>query len=173
MRNGRSGGQSQAGGPPQAGTLSQTGSPPQTGALPQLDPLGRALAWVFVLHRDPAHSGPAGGSGADAAPVDGGASAATAAPQAQRHAFGLLASITGVVCNLVLCAAKALIGLMAGSLAMVADALNNLSDAAGNIVTLLGFKLAARPADEGHPYGHGRYEYLAGLTVAVLSLIHI
>ena len=59
-------------------------------------------------------------------------------------------------------------GLLAGSVSLIADAFNNLSDASSNIVSLLGFRLASRPADEGHPYGHGRYEYLAGLFVAVL-----
>lgn len=57
---------------------------------------------------------------------------------------------------------------LAGSVSLIADAFNNLSDASSNIVSLLGFRLASRPADEGHPYGHGRYEYLAGLFVAVL-----
>lgn len=57
-------------------------------------------------------------------------------------------------------------GLLAGSVSLIADAFNNLSDASSNIVSLLGFRLASRPADEGHPYGHGRYEYLAGLFVA-------
>lgn len=83
-------------------------------------------------------------------------------------------SMAGVVCialNVVLCIAKAAIGLLSGSVSIVADALNNLSDASSNIVSVLGFKLASKPADPEHPYGHGRYEYLSGLVVAVLVLL--
>lgn len=87
---------------------------------------------------------------------------------AVRLAYGRMTSIVGIICNVLLCSAKALIGFAAGSVAIVADAVNNLSDAIGNIVSLVGFKLASRPADPGHPYGHGRYEYLAGLVVSVL-----
>lgn len=87
-----------------------------------------------------------------------------------RTRFGQFAGIVGIVCNVLLCLAKGTIGMLAGSLSIVADAVNNLSDAASNIVSLLGFKLASRPADPEHPYGHGRYEYLAGLVVAALVL---
>lgn len=90
---------------------------------------------------------------------------------AQRYTIGSRASMVGIVLNTLLCVAKAAIGLMAGSISIVADALNNLSDAASNIISLLGFKLARKPADADHPYGHGRYEYLAGLFVAVLVLV--
>ena len=85
-----------------------------------------------------------------------------------RTQVGLRASITCIVCNVILCAAKAIVGVMAGSVSIVADALNNLSDASSNIVSLFGFRLASKPADAEHPYGHGRFEYLASLTVAVL-----
>lgn len=85
-----------------------------------------------------------------------------------RVAYGLLASVVCIVCNVVLCLAKGVIGLAAGSVSIVADAVNNLSDASSNMVALAGFKLASRPADAAHPYGHGRYEYLAGLVVSVL-----
>ena len=85
-----------------------------------------------------------------------------------RTRVGLVASVTCIVCNVALCVAKGVGGLLAGSVSVVADAVNNLSDASSNVVSLLGFKLASRPADEEHPYGHGRYEYLAGLVVAVL-----
>ena len=85
-----------------------------------------------------------------------------------RTRAGFAASIICICCNVVLCLGKGIVGLAAGSVALIADAVNNLSDASSNIVSLLGFRLAARPADAGHPYGHGRYEYLAGLTVAVL-----
>lgn len=88
-----------------------------------------------------------------------------------RQAVGMRASVVGIVLNTLLCAAKAAIGLAAGSISIVADAVNNLSDAASNVISLLGFKMASKPADAGHPYGHGRYEYLAGLSVAVLVLV--
>lgn len=87
-----------------------------------------------------------------------------------RLAYGRLVSVVAVAANGLLFLAKALVGLAAGSVAVLADGVNNLSDAASNVVSLLGFWLAARPADADHPYGHGRYEYLAGLTVAVLIL---
>lgn len=85
-----------------------------------------------------------------------------------RSAYGQLAGAVGIVCNILLCLAKGAIGMASGSVSIVADAINNLSDAASNIVSLLGFKLAERPADAGHPYGHGRFEYLAGLVTSVL-----
>lgn len=85
-----------------------------------------------------------------------------------RMAYGQFAGIVGTVCNVLLCLSKGLIGLASGSVSIVADAVNNLSDAASNLVSMLGFKLAARPADAVHPYGHGRFEYLAGLVVSVL-----
>ena len=87
-----------------------------------------------------------------------------------RLAYGRLASVIAIGANGLLFLMKLLVGLTAGSVAVVADGVNNLSDAASNVVSLLGFRLAARPADAEHPYGHGRYEYLAGLTVAVLIL---
>ncbi|MDY2777893.1 MAG: cation diffusion facilitator family transporter [Collinsella sp.] len=89
----------------------------------------------------------------------------------ERARVGSIAGIVCIVLNVLLCAAKAAIGLASGSVSIVADALNNLSDASSNIVSVLGFKLAQRPADPGHPYGHGRYEYLSGLVVAVLVLM--
>ena len=85
-----------------------------------------------------------------------------------RTRYGLVASVTCIACNVALCLGKGAVGLLAGSVSIVADAVNNLSDASSNVVSLLGFKLASRPADDDHPYGHGRYEYLAGLVVAVL-----
>lgn len=88
-----------------------------------------------------------------------------------RSAYGKLASIVGILCNLLLFASKLTAGLLCGSIAIMADALNNLSDASSSIISLLGFKLASKPADEDHPYGHARYEYLAGLAVAALILI--
>lgn len=85
-----------------------------------------------------------------------------------RAAIGVFAGIVSIICNVLLCLAKALVGLASGSVSIVADAVNNLSDASSNIVSMIGFKLAGRKADDEHPYGYGRYEYLAGLTVAVL-----
>lgn len=85
-----------------------------------------------------------------------------------RVSYGIMAGVVGIVLNVALCVAKAAVGVAAGSVSIVADAVNNLSDASSNIVTLTGFKLASKPADSGHPYGHGRFEYLAGLVVAVL-----
>lgn len=86
-------------------------------------------------------------------------------------AVGKLAGITGIVCNALLFLGKLVTGWLAGSLSVMADAVNNLSDAASSVVTLLGFRLAQRPADKDHPYGHARYEYLSGLAVAVLILV--
>lgn len=86
-------------------------------------------------------------------------------------AVGKLAGITGIVCNALLFLGKLITGWLAGSLSIMADAVNNLSDAASSVVTLLGFRLAQRPADKDHPYGHARYEYLSGLAVAVLILV--
>ena len=88
-----------------------------------------------------------------------------------RTAYGKFASIVGIICNALLSGAKAVIGLLTGSIAIVADAMNNLSDASSNIISLLGFKLASKPADDEHPYGHGRFEYLSGLSVAVLIVV--
>ncbi len=88
-----------------------------------------------------------------------------------RSAYGKLAGIVGIACNLLLFAGKLMIGMLSGSVSITADAVNNLSDASGSIVTLLGFKLAEKPADKDHPYGHARMEYLSGLTVAVLILL--
>ena len=90
---------------------------------------------------------------------------------AVRTAVGTLSSVVGIGCNLLLFALKLLVGTLSGSVAITADAMNNLSDASGSIVTLLGFRLADKPADEQHPYGHARYEYLSALAVSVLILV--
>ena len=87
-----------------------------------------------------------------------------------RSAVGALSGRVGIGCNLLLFAFKLLIGMASGSVSITADALNNLSDASGSIVTLLGFKVADKPADAHHPFGHARAEYLSGLAVAVLIL---
>ena len=88
-----------------------------------------------------------------------------------RGAVGKLSGIVGILCNFVLFALKLLVGTISGSVAITADAMNNLSDATSSVVTLIGFKLAEKPADEHHPYGHARYEYLSGLAVAGMILI--
>ncbi len=85
-----------------------------------------------------------------------------------RTAYGKLASVVGIFCNVLLFVGKLLAGLISGSIAIMADAVNNLSDAASSIVSLLGFKLATKSPDEKHPYGYARYEYLAGLSVSVM-----
>ena len=84
---------------------------------------------------------------------------------------GKLAGIVGIVCNVILTAAKLLAGIMSGSVSVAADAVNNLSDAASSLVTLVGFKLAQRPADKDHPFGHARYEYLSGTVVSVIIVV--
>ena len=86
-------------------------------------------------------------------------------------AIGKLAGAAGIICNILLFAGKLTVGLLIGSVSIVADAINNLSDASSSVITLLGFRLAQRPADEDHPYGHARYEYLSGLVVTVLILL--
>lgn len=96
--------------------------------------------------------------------------AGDASDPAVRAAYGNLAGAVGIVCNVLLCAAKLAAGAVAGSIAIMADAVNNLSDASSSVVTLLGFQLSRRPADAEHPYGHARFEYLAGLTVSVIIL---
>lgn len=93
----------------------------------------------------------------------------TSAPST-RSGIGSLSGMVGIVCNLLLFGGKLLVGMLASSVSITADALNNLSDATSSIVTLMGFKLAEKPADEHHPYGHARYEYLSGLAVAAMIL---
>ena len=90
---------------------------------------------------------------------------------AVRAAYGNLASWVGILCNLALCAGKFMVGTLSGSISVAADAVNNLSDASSSVVSLLGFRLDSRPADEEHPYGHARFEYLSGLAVAVMVLV--
>lgn len=88
-----------------------------------------------------------------------------------RAAIGVLSGIVGIVCNLLLFAGKLFIGTISGSIAITADAMNNLSDASSSIVTLIGFKLAEMPPDAEHPYGHARFEYLSGLAVSAMILL--
>ena len=88
-----------------------------------------------------------------------------------RTAYGKLSSVVSIVSNLLLFALKILAGILSASVAITADAFNNLSDASSGIITLLGFKMASKPADPEHPYGHARYEYLSGLLISVLILV--
>ena len=88
-----------------------------------------------------------------------------------RAAIGTLSGLVGIVCNLLLFAFKLLVGTLTSSVSITADAMNNLSDASGSIVTFIGFRVADKPADAHHPYGHARAEYLSGLGVAALILV--
>ena len=90
---------------------------------------------------------------------------------AVRQAYGTLCGLTGICLNLLLFAVKYLAGVLSGSIAVTADAFNNLSDAGSSVVTLLGFRLAAIRPDPGHPYGHGRLEYVSGLVVAAVIIV--
>ena len=85
-----------------------------------------------------------------------------------RENYGIFAGIVGIAANVLLFAAKAVIGLLAGSIAVLADAFNNMTDAVSSIISLVGAKLANRPPDDEHPFGHGRYEYIAAFIVAFL-----
>lgn len=93
------------------------------------------------------------------------------APSAMRQAYGQLCGAVGIVLNLLLFAVKLFAGTVSGSIAITADAFNNLSDAGSSVVTLLGFRLAGRKPDPEHPFGHGRMEYISGLVVAGLILL--
>jgi len=88
-----------------------------------------------------------------------------------RASVGIFAGLVGIFCNLLLFGGKLAIGLLTASVSITADAMNNLSDAASSIVTLVGFKLAEQPADAEHPYGHARFEYLSGLVVSAMIVI--
>ena len=88
-----------------------------------------------------------------------------------RSKIGSFSGVVGVICNLTVVAMKLAVGILTGAFSVVADALNNLMDAASAVVTLVGFKLAEKPADKDHPYGHARYEYLSGLAVAALIIL--
>lgn len=86
----------------------------------------------------------------------------------KRTSVGILAGILGLISNLVLFLAKFFIGSLSGSVSIMADAMNNLSDTASSFITLAGFKIAGKPADEGHPYGHERFEYISGFVISIL-----
>lgn len=88
-----------------------------------------------------------------------------------RNAYGILGGIVGILCNVILFVGKFFAGMVTGAISITADAFNNLSDAASSIITLAGFYMAGKPADEDHPFGHGRMEYVSGLVVALAILL--
>ena len=88
-----------------------------------------------------------------------------------RDNYGKMAGIVGIISNSLLCIMKILIGWISGSIAIIADGVNNLADASSSVITLAGFKLASMPEDEKHPYGHARIEYLAGMAVSVMIIL--
>lgn len=88
-----------------------------------------------------------------------------------REAYGLLSSVVGIVCNIILFLGKFTIGTLANSIAIISDGFNNLSDCATCVVTMFGYKMAAKPADKDHPFGHGRMEYLTALIMAMVIMV--
>lgn len=88
-----------------------------------------------------------------------------------RESYGRLAGLVGVFTNLFLCASKIAIGTLVGSIAIIADGVNNLADTSSSIITLVGFKLASLPSDKEHPYGHARFEYLTGMAISLLIIL--
>ncbi|HCV55535.1 MAG TPA: cation-efflux pump, partial [Erysipelotrichaceae bacterium] len=88
-----------------------------------------------------------------------------------RYAYGRLSSFTGIVCNLLLFALKLILGIVSGAISIISDAFNNLSDCLSCLITLFGYKLAAKPADREHPFGHGRMEYIVSFIVAVIIFV--
>lgn len=90
---------------------------------------------------------------------------------AVRRSYGTFASIVGIVFNILLCLVKIIIGTVSSSLSIVADGLNNLSDMGSSVITMIGFKMAGKPADRDHPFGHGRFEYISAIIVAFLIIL--
>lgn len=88
-----------------------------------------------------------------------------------RRAYSTLSSVTGLICNIALFLLKYAMGILSGSISITSDAFNNLSDCGGCIVSFLGCKMASRPADKDHPFGHGRVEYLTSLILSVIILV--
>ena len=90
---------------------------------------------------------------------------------AVRQSYGVLSGGVGICCNILLFCFKFLAGILTGAVSVAADAFNNLSDAGSSVITLVGFKMAGKPADNDHPFGHGRIEYISGLAVAVAIIV--
>ncbi len=88
----------------------------------------------------------------------------------KRVKYGMTAGVLGIISNVALCAAKLIVGFIGNSITIIADAVNNLSDAASSVITVFGFRISARPADKEHPFGHHRYEQISALIVAILVL---
>ena len=88
-----------------------------------------------------------------------------------RERYGKFAGVVGIISNLFLCTMKILIGVFSGSIAIIADGINNMADASSSIITLVGFRLASKPEDKDHPYGHARIEYLTGLFISILIIV--
>ncbi len=88
-----------------------------------------------------------------------------------RESYGILAGVIGVVCNIFLFAVKLIIGLTMNSIAITSDAFNNLSDTGSSLVAIIGAKLSGRDADQEHPFGHGRFEYIASLIISFIIVL--
>ena len=88
-----------------------------------------------------------------------------------RGAYAALAGIVGILCNVLLFAGKLTLGIISGSVAIIADAFNNISDAGSSVIALIGFRMASKPNDKEHPLGHGRLEYVTGFIVDMLIIL--
>ena len=88
-----------------------------------------------------------------------------------RASYGMVAGIFGIICNIILAAFKVTIGLLTGSFSIISDGINNISDICSSLVTLFGFKMSKKRADADHPFGHGRIEYVAGITVSIVIIM--
>ena len=88
-----------------------------------------------------------------------------------RQRYGKLGGFVGICCNLFLCALKITVGIISGSISVLADGFNNLADMGSSVIAIIGFKLAGKPADNEHPFGHGRMEYMSAFIVAILIFL--
>ena len=88
-----------------------------------------------------------------------------------RERYGSVAGAVGIISNIIICSFKIAVGILFGSIAILADGINNLSDASASLITMLGFKLASKKPDKDHPYGHGRTEYLTGLAISIMIIV--
>ena len=88
-----------------------------------------------------------------------------------RELCGRLAGIVGIICNVILCIMKMVVGTITASIAITADGINNLSDAGSSIITLIGFRISGKAADNDHPFGHARMEYVTALIVSIIILL--
>ena len=93
------------------------------------------------------------------------------ADESVRKNYGFFSSITGIVCNIFLFVLKYALGVISGSVSVISDAFNNLSDSGSCIITMIGYKMAAKPADKGHPFGHGRLEYIFSMVIAAIVIV--